>query len=64
MMQERVKRQKNVSKYDKVVSREICQITNRGTQVFGQQIEITNDHQPNYMMAIAEKVCFYPIHYI
>lgn len=56
MLQERLKKQIKVTKFDKVVSREICQVTNRGTQVFGQQVPLTNDHQPNYMLAIAEKV--------
>lgn len=57
MMTERVKNQKTrVTKFDKVVNREICQVVNRGTQVFGQQVEITNEYQPNYMMAVIEKV--------
>lgn len=56
MMQERIKTLKKTTKFDKVVSREICQVTNRGTQVFGQQVPLTNDHQPNYMLAVAEKV--------
>lgn len=56
MMQERVKGQRGATKYDKVVSREVCQVVNKGTQVFGQQVDITNDYQPNYMMAIAHKV--------
>lgn len=56
MLQERLKKQKKTTKFDKVVSREICQVTNRGTQVFGQQVPLTNDHQPNYMLAVAEKV--------
>lgn len=56
MMQERVKGQRGATKYDKVVGREVCQVVNKGTQVFGQQVEITQDYQPNYMMAIAHKV--------
>lgn len=55
MMAERVKGLHRPTKFDKVVKREICQVVNKGTQVFGQQIEITNEHQPNYMLAIAEK---------
>lgn len=58
MMQERVKQMKKSTKFDKVVKREVCQITNRGTEVFGQQVAITNNHQANYMLAIAEKVYF------
>lgn len=55
-MQERVKHMPRATKFDKVVSREICQVVNKGTQVFGQQIQISNEYQPRYMMAIAEKV--------
>ena len=56
MMQERIKHQeKKVTKFDKVVKREVCQITNRGTQVFGQQVPLTNNHQTNYMLAVAER---------
>lgn len=54
MMTERCKRIK-ATKFDKVVAREICQITNRGTQVFGSQCKIGPNHQPNYMLAIVEK---------
>lgn len=53
-MTERCKRIK-ATKFDKVVAREICQITNRGTQVFGSQCKIGPNHQPNYMLAIVEK---------
>lgn len=55
-MQERVKKQQKSTKFDKVVKREVCQVVNKGTQVFGQQVQITNDFQPNYMLAIVEKV--------
>ncbi|XP_065361382.1 probable DNA mismatch repair protein Msh6 isoform X2 [Calliphora vicina] len=54
MMTERCKRIKP-TKFDKVVRREICQITSRGTQVFGSQCQITPNHQPNYMLAIVEQ---------
>ncbi|TDG45580.1 hypothetical protein AWZ03_008011 [Drosophila navojoa] len=54
MMTERCKRIKS-TKYDKVVAREICQITDRGTQVFGSQCAIGPNHQPNYMLAIVEQ---------
>lgn len=56
MMQERVRGMRGATKYDKVVCREVCQVVNKGTQVFGQQVEIVNDYQPNYMMAIVHKV--------
>lgn len=36
MMDERRKRLKQTSKYDKVVKREVCQVSHRGTQVYGQ----------------------------
>lgn len=64
MMTERVKHQHKPTKFDKVVNREICQVINRGTQVFGQQIEITKEFQPNYMMAVVEKVIFNRISHI
>ncbi|XP_064540751.1 probable DNA mismatch repair protein Msh6 [Drosophila montana] len=54
MMTERCKRIK-ATKFDKVVAREICQITDRGTQVFGSQCAIGPNHQPNYMLAIVER---------
>ncbi|EDV40894.1 uncharacterized protein Dana_GF10737 [Drosophila ananassae] len=54
MMTERCKRIK-ATKFDKVVAREICQITNRGTQVFGSQCKIGPNHQPNYMLALVEQ---------
>lgn len=55
MMSERVKKMKNATKFDRVVKREICQITNKGTQVFGQQVNLTLKHEANYMMAVVEK---------
>ncbi|KAH8404512.1 hypothetical protein KR222_009654 [Zaprionus bogoriensis] len=54
MMTERCKRIK-ATKFDKVVAREICQISDRGTQVFGSQCAIGPNHQPNYMLAIVEQ---------
>ncbi|XP_067642764.1 probable DNA mismatch repair protein Msh6 [Eurosta solidaginis] len=54
MMSERCK-SKKPTKFDKVVRREICQISNRGTQVFGSQCQITAHYQPNYMLAVVEK---------
>lgn len=55
-MAERVKQMKKVTKFDKVVSREVCQVVNKGTQVFGQQIQISNEFESHFMLAIAEKV--------
>lgn len=54
-MAERVKKMTRPTKFDKVVSREVCQVVNKGTQVFGQQVDISNEYQPRYMLAIAEK---------
>lgn len=56
MMAQRCKTQRQVTKFDRVVKREICQITNRGTQVPGVQTSFEGDHKPNYMLAIIEKV--------
>lgn len=56
MMEKRTKQMTRPTKFDKVVSREVCQVVNKGTQVFGQQIRISNEYQPKYMLAIAEKV--------
>uniref|UniRef100_A0A182QD49 DNA mismatch repair protein n=1 Tax=Anopheles farauti TaxID=69004 RepID=A0A182QD49_9DIPT len=56
MMQERCKAERTNSKYDKVVRREICQITVMGTEVFGQQVRITANHQPRYLLALAETI--------
>lgn len=64
MMTERVRTQtKKATKFDKVVAREVCQVTNRGTQVFGQQCNLSNDHQPNYMLAIAERSSTVPVRF-
>lgn len=57
MMTERIKKMSRPTKFDKVVNREICQITNLGTQIFTQQTQITHKHQSNFMMAIVEKNC-------
>ncbi|SPP75998.1 probable DNA mismatch repair protein Msh6 [Drosophila guanche] len=54
MVTERCKHIK-ATKFEKVVAREICQITNRGTQVFGSQCKIGPNHQPNYMLAVVEQ---------
>lgn len=55
MMSERVKKTKNASKFDKVVKREVCQITNKGILVHGQQVNLTLTHEANYMLVIVEK---------
>uniref|UniRef100_A0A914HRU2 DNA mismatch repair protein n=1 Tax=Globodera rostochiensis TaxID=31243 RepID=A0A914HRU2_GLORO len=46
---------------EKVVRREICRVTTRGTKTYGVQdgTDSTVDSSPNYLMALAEKVfCF------
>lgn len=59
MMSERVKQMSKPTKFDKVVNREVCQVVNKGTQVFGQQIRISNEFESHFMLAIAEQVSNY-----
>lgn len=54
---ERVRSMHKPTKLDKVLRREVCQVTNRGTQVFSQQVPVTDNYEPAYMLAICEKVC-------
>ena len=44
------------TKFDKVVNREICQITSRGTRVFGILDGETKEAESNFLLAVAEKV--------
>lgn len=55
MMEERVKQTGQRDKYSKVMKREVCQITDRGTQIFsnGQQ-KMTTSSDPNFLLSIAE----------
>ncbi|XP_075984806.1 DNA mismatch repair protein Msh6 isoform X2 [Anticarsia gemmatalis] len=55
MMQERCKKTGQNTKWDKVVRREICQVTMRGAQVCGLQDVGPAESNANYMMAIAEE---------
>ena len=55
MMEERCKKNNTHSKFDKVVNREICQISNRGTRVFGQQTKMNPQFGPSYMMVLTEE---------
>ncbi|KAJ2954741.1 hypothetical protein O0L34_g3044 [Tuta absoluta] len=55
MMQERCKRTGKTSKNDKVVRREICQVTVRGAQVCGLQDPGPSDHHAAYLLALAEQ---------
>ncbi|CRK89947.1 CLUMA_CG003676, isoform A [Clunio marinus] len=55
MMEERCKREGTKGKFARVMKREVCQITDRGTQIFtsGQQkMNISSD--PHFMLTIAE----------
>lgn len=42
------------TKYDKVVRREVCQITTQGTRTFSPRDGDVGDSQPSYLMAICE----------
>lgn len=55
MVQERCKRTGQNSKWDKVVKREICQVTCKGTEICGFQDNGPTDAATNYMMAIVEQ---------
>lgn len=57
MNAERVKTMKKATKFEKGLRREVCQVMNRGTQVFSQQVAVTNNYEPTYMLAVCEKVC-------
>lgn len=55
MMEERCKREGSKGKFAKVMKREVCQIIDRGTQIFstGQQ-KLPTSYDSNFMLAIAE----------
>ncbi|KAF8791514.1 DNA mismatch repair protein Msh6 like protein [Argiope bruennichi] len=54
MMEERCKKSPRNTRYDKVVSREICQVTTRGTRTFTYQEENAGVSN-NFLLAIYEK---------
>lgn len=58
MMNERCKAKK-ATKFDKVVSREICQVSMRGTCIYGAQMQEAKQAAPCYMLALAEKVIMF-----
>lgn len=62
MMNERCKGKKS-GKFDKVVNREICQISMKGTCVYGAQMQEAKQAAPCYMLAISEKVKFLTLNY-
>lgn len=53
---QRVRGMNSASKFEKGLRREICQVMDRGTQVFSQQVGVTSNYEPNYMLAVCEKV--------
>ena len=55
MMEARCKREGTTGKFSKVMKREICQITDRGTQIFsnGQQ-KMTSSSDPNFLLSVVE----------
>lgn len=56
MMEERCKRDGTKDKFSKVMKREICQITDRGTQIFSSgQMKMPTSYVPNFLLAITEK---------
>ncbi|XP_971522.4 probable DNA mismatch repair protein Msh6 [Tribolium castaneum] len=55
MMAERCKKQGRATKFDKVVNREICQISTKATCVYTAQLPDAMHSQSCYMYAIAEK---------
>jgi len=50
---------KKSTKFDKVVRREICRITTKGTRTFGIIDGETNDAENSFLIAISEKVFIY-----
>lgn len=56
MMGERCKKGGKGTKFDKVVRREICQISVKGTCLYGAQMQEARQDAPCYMLALAERV--------
>ncbi|XP_012252115.2 DNA mismatch repair protein Msh6 isoform X2 [Athalia rosae] len=55
MMSARVSKMSHVTKFDKVVKREICQISSKGTRVFTAQDVDPNSATSSYLLSIVEK---------
>ena len=55
MMEERVKKLKTKSKFDKVVEREVCQVMTKGTRVNTFMDRDDFQGEPSYLLAIVEK---------
>lgn len=49
-------RGKKTTKFDKVVKREVCMVTTKGSCSYGPQLSDAKNPLPVYMLAIAEKV--------
>lgn len=47
---------KKPTKFDRVVRREICRITSKGTRTFGIIDGETNDAENSFLIAISEQV--------
>ncbi|XP_066999808.2 DNA mismatch repair protein Msh6 [Anabrus simplex] len=56
MMAERCKGLFKVTKFDKVVKREICQITSKGTRTFSVLDGEAREAETNYLLALTEQV--------
>ncbi|XP_064652331.1 DNA mismatch repair protein Msh6-like [Lineus longissimus] len=54
-MQERCKQKKNSTKFDKVVRREICRITTKGTKTYSFIDGNPSDNQNAYLLSVVEK---------
>ncbi|XP_073972274.1 DNA mismatch repair protein Msh6 isoform X2 [Rhodnius prolixus] len=55
MMTERTKQMHKATKFDKVVRREICQVTTKGTRIFTVAEGDAEDASSKYLLAIVEK---------
>jgi len=53
-----------VTKFDKVVKREICQITTKGTRVFNVTDGDASTSENNYLFALTEKVCLFLLEHL
>lgn len=55
-MMERRNKEHRLTKYEKIIRREICQISTKGTCVYGAQLPDTERPMSSYMMAVKEMV--------
>ncbi|KAJ8945645.1 hypothetical protein NQ314_009180 [Rhamnusium bicolor] len=56
MMAERCKSKGKTTKFDKVVKREICQVSSKATCVYTAQMPEARNELPNYMYAVSMKI--------